>query len=413
MSALRVQAPQGRIDGKISLPASKSIANRLLILNALTNEPALLQGLSESEDTLLLYKILKDFRPEIDAADAGTVFRFLTAFLACKPGKWFLTGSNRMLERPIGPLVNALKQAGAEIEWKGKIGFPPLFITGKKIQGGTIALETSMSSQFVSAILMIAPLMERGLVLQLKGRSASVPYILMTLSLMKQMGAKVEYKEDSIVVLPGEYKFNAITVEKDWSSAAFWFELCGLSEQSTIELMGLQEVSIQGDAVILKIIDAFRLKAAFNTHGVKLEKNPGIISNQVFKMNCRDVPDLVPALVCLCAGLGIESHFSGVQTLRLKESDRIHALQSELKKLGLKSSYDQHEDILHLQKGKLTPYEGVLHTHKDHRIAMSLALLSVICGPLVLDDGDVVVKSYPSFWEQLRNLGFLVEHVTV
>ncbi|TAH43312.1 MAG: 3-phosphoshikimate 1-carboxyvinyltransferase [Bacteroidetes bacterium] len=413
MRPLIVHPPKNKINGDVNLPTSKSMANRYLIIKALSNNLDTEFIPSQSEDSILLHKLLNNLHADIDAGDAGTVYRFLTAFLSCKPGEWNLSGSDRMLERPIGPLVNALIQAGANISFSGKTGYPPLKIHGKPLNGGLVKIDGDLSSQFITAILLVAPYMEQGINLILTSRPSSVPYIQMTIEFMRRLGISVNWEGDTIVVEPGVYKENSIKLESDWSAAAFFFELCALSKAASIQIRGLSEESIQGDSRLWKIMQNFNVDTIFGNSGLHIEKL--FSGNQVsnFLMNCNEIPDLVPALVCTCAGLGIDASFSGIHTLLIKESNRIIALQTELRKLGLKSDYDAKSDILRIHKGRLKPYKGTLRTYNDHRIAMSLAPLALVCGELSLDDGSVVAKSFPSYWEQLTKLGFNIEDVQV
>lgn len=413
MRPLIVHPPKNKINGDVNLPTSKSMANRYLIIKALSNNLDTEFIPSQSEDSILLHKLLNNLHADIDAGGAGTVYRFLTAFLSCKPGEWNLSGSDRMLERPIGPLVNALIQAGANISFSGKTGYPPLKIHGKPLKGGLVKIDGDLSSQFITAILLVAPYMEQGINLVLTSRPSSVPYIQMTIEFMRRLGISVNWEGDTIVVEPGVYKENSIKLESDWSAAAFFFELCALSKAASIQIRGLSEESIQGDSRLWKIMQNFNVDTIFGNSGLHIEKL--FSGNQVsnFLMNCNEIPDLVPALVCTCAGLGIDASFSGIHTLLIKESNRIIALQTELRKLGLKSDYDAKSDILRIHKGRLKPYKGTLRTYNDHRIAMSLAPLALVCGELSLDDGSVVAKSFPSYWEQLTKLGFNIEDVQV
>ncbi len=409
MNPIKIYPPGVPVSGAVDLPASKSIANRLLIINSLNNSTLDLQAYSDSGDTLLLKNILQNLNPHINAGEAGTVFRFLTAYLSGLPGTWNLSGSERMLERPIGPLVLALKQSGADIQYQGRDGYPPLLILGKKLKGGKVDIDASLSSQFVSALLLIGPYMHEGLHVQMNCTPASVPYIKMTIDLMKKGGAEVDWKENEIIVKPGIYSSVNINVETDWSSAVFWYELCAISQHASILLKDLQINSIQGDAATVSVMNFFQVKTRSDAKGVRIEKLNMDKTKNFFSLDCRDIPDLVPALVCTCAALGIKAEFSGIRTLKIKESNRIHALQTELRKLGLQSVYNSEDDILRLENGRLKTFSGTLNTHNDHRIAMALAPLALVCGPLCINDSEVVEKSYPSFWEQLTGLGFVIE----
>lgn len=411
MRPVIIYPPAGAISGKVVLPASKSISNRLLIIRALSKSGSIIDGISESGDTVLLKKLLKNLGDEVNAEDAGTAYRFLTAFLSCQSGLRTLTGTERMLKRPIGPLVEALNQAGADIRYKAINGYPPLLIRGKKLDGGEIELDATLSSQFVSALLMVGPFMERGLTLVLEHEPASAPYIHMTIEIMRRCGADVNWVGDRIEVKSGAYSVPEIKVEADWSSAAFYYEICALTSDCSLELSDLTEHSIQGDCSIDTIMQAFQVRSSFGSNGIHLEKLKQKEFPEYFKLDCSDIPDLAPALICTCAGLGIAGEFSGVHTLRIKESNRIVALQTELAKLGLQSEYNSDDDVLYLDRTQLRPYTGILNTHADHRIAMALAPLCLKIGPVKIDDADVVKKSFPSFWKQLSELGFVLNDV--
>ncbi len=411
MKKVRISPPHEINNCTITLPASKSIANRLLIINSISNPNFKLDQLSVSGDTETLVNILNNLEKDIYAGDAGRVYRFLTALLSAKAGTWNLSGSERMHKRPIGPLVDALINAGADIVYKGEKGFPPLQITGKNISGGTVEIDPSLSSQFVSALLMIAPAFTDGLTLRLTKEPASVPYIQMTIDLMRSNGVEVNWQDDTIQVFPGKYLIGKSSVELDWSSAAFWYELCALGRNISIDLPGLFNKSIQGDAYISILMNQFFARTEFSEDGVCIKKIMGAPLNKLFRLDCNDIPDLVPVLACTCAGLGLEAQFSNVRTLKIKESNRIIALQTELGKLGIRCGYDHDDDILYIEKGLVKNYSGILNTHNDHRLAMALAPLAVICGPIILDDASVVSKSYPDFWAHMHLLGFKLEYL--
>jgi len=406
MSRIRIQAPEGVVKGKVILPGSKSIANRLQIINALSPGPSKISALPENDDVRVLEYALSASGSKFDAGDAGTAFRFLTSYLSIRKGDWQLNGSARMLRRPIGPLVNALRQAGACIDYVGEEGFPPLIIHGRELRGGEVAIDASISSQFVSSILMIAPLMKEGLDLKLLPDTSSFPYIEMTLGLMKACGAVYERTNDRISVMPGMYHGVQTEIEKDWSAASFMYEICSLSEHAEITLQGLSKESLQGDRIIATLMNNMNVSTDFSVMACKIRKQGSVESDDAYRLHCIEFPDLVPAILCTCAGLGREAFLSGLRTLTQKESDRIYALVTELTKLGAVLAYDEATDILHLEKGELHPYQGTLQTYNDHRIAMALAPLSLITGTISLDDAAVVSKSFPGYWDALRATGF-------
>lgn len=403
-----IHAPAASWKTSVQLPASKSICNRALILNALSYSPYEIQNLSDCDDTDVMVKALNSNDSHFDVKAAGTAMRFLTAFLSKVVGEWTITGTERMKNRPIRILVDALNAVGAKIEYLEKEGFPPLRIMGSALQGGEISLDGGVSSQYISALLMIAPLMEKGLTLHLQGKVISKPYIHLTLQLMKQYGVESEWVGSTIKVAPQSYRPLPYTVESDWSAASYWYEMMALSQQAEIELKGLFKESLQGDAAGAKLFAQLGVATDYKAGGVVLRKNGNVCQKLIYDFV--NEPDLAQTFVTTCAFMDIPFRFTGLQSLKIKETDRIEALKCELRKLGYVLT-DTNGSILEWNGERCEPEaHPVITTYEDHRMAMAFAPAS-----LVLKEGieiahpEVVSKSYPHFWENLESAGFVVE----
>lgn len=403
-----IHAPAASWETSVQLPASKSICNRALILNALSYSPYEIQNLSDCDDTDVMVKALNSNDSHFDVKAAGTAMRFLTAFLSKVVGEWTITGTERMKNRPIRILVDALNAVGAKIEYLEKEGFPPLRIMGSALQGGEISLDGGVSSQYISALLMIAPLMEKGLTLHLQGKVISKPYIHLTLQLMKQYGVESEWVGSTIKVAPQSYRPLPYTVESDWSAASYWYEMMALSQQAEIELKGLFKESLQGDAAGAKLFAQLGVATDYKAGGVVLRKNGNVCQKLIYDFV--NEPDLAQTFVTTCAFMDIPFRFTGLQSLKIKETDRIEALKCELRKLGYVLT-DTNGSILEWNGERCEPEaHPVITTYEDHRMAMAFAPAS-----LVLKEGieiahpEVVSKSYPHFWENLESAGFVVE----
>lgn len=407
---VRVSAPEGRITACISLPSSKSISNRLLIMNALSGNKIRIRNLSSSNDTTILLEALQPGKKEINTGNAGTAMRFLTSYLAVTEGEYVLTGSERMCQRPIGKLVQALRQLGADIEYLQKEGFPPLRIRGKKLQKQETEIDGSTSSQFISALLMIAPVLPNGLTLRLTGKIISHPYIDLTLKLLKMAGIESIYSGDLIRIEYQKYRETEITVEPDWSSASYWYSIAALSPECHITICDLPEVSLQGDAVIARHFATLGVKTEFNPQGATLSRIP--VTSSRFEENFEDTPDMVQTFVVCLGLLGISFRISGAQSLRIKETDRIAALCNEMKKLGIMLT-EPENGVLEWNGRKEKPMSDShrFSTYDDHRMAMSFAPACLSGQPVAIEDPKVVIKSYPGFWEDLKNAGFGIEFI--
>jgi len=404
-----IKKPSGPVTGVIDLPASKSISNRALIIQALCGkEKPVIRNLSDAEDTRLLMRILENPTYEIDCMNAGTVMRFLCAYFAATPGEHILTGSPRMQERPVEDLVNALRLLGAEITYTGKWGFPPLHIKGKELSGKHVSIKGNLSSQFVSALLLIAPLLKDGVTVHLAGAVVSMPYIALTLALMKRFGINSYWRENAIKVFPGVYNPIEFSVEKDWSSASFWYEIAAFSPGSQLFLKDLRKESLQGDRYISFHMESFGVKTNYSPEGAALTSSGKY--QKITDCILKNMPDLVPVLATTAAGLNSSMAIRGIQTLVHKESNRTEALKQELVKAGVEVALQ--DDVLRILPGTFSP-NGVLefNTYDDHRIAMALAPLSLIYGEVIVNDPAVVIKSYPSFWKDLEIAGFGVQQL--
>jgi 3-phosphoshikimate 1-carboxyvinyltransferase len=403
-----IHAPAASWKTSVQLPASKSICNRALILNALSYSPYEIQNLSDCDDTDVMVKALNSNDSHFDVKAAGTAMRFLTAFLSKVVGEWTITGTERMKNRPIRILVDALNAVGAKIEYLEKEGFPPLRIMGSALQGGEISLDGGVSSQYISALLMIAPLMEKGLTLHLQGKVISKPYIHLTLQLMKQYGVESEWVGSTIKVAPQSYRPLPYTVESDWSAASYWYEMMALSQQAEIELKGLFKESLQGDAAGAKLFAQLGVATDYKAGGVVLRKNGNVCQKLIYDFV--NEPDLAQTFVTTCAFMNIPFRFTGLQSLKIKETDRIEALKCELRKLGYVLT-DTNGSILEWNGERCEPEaHPVITTYEDHRMAMAFAPASLVRKEgIEIAHPEVVSKSYPQFWENLESAGFVVE----
>ena len=386
----KISHPTNVVECEIDLPASKSISNRLIIIQALCKEKFSITNLSNSEDTKSLQKALKDTTNTIDIGDAGTSFRFLTAYLSSLVGSRFiLTGSNRMKERPIKELVDALLKLGVEIKYLDKIGFPPLAISGSDIKENKVTIDGKISSQFISALLLIAPTLKNGIKLKISSKIVSKPYIIMSLKLMGEFGIFHTWQENTIEIKPQKYIAKDYDIEADWSAASFWYEIAALSRSCNIILNGLSKNSIQGDRKVIELFKNLGVQTKFkNGSTILTKKKENIISKEI---NLINTPDLYQPFKCTLFSKNLTTKFLGLQTLKNKETNRIKAVEKELLKLNTTK--------------KIT-------TYKDHRMAMSFAPLCLKYDTLQINDVDVVNKSYPNFWNDFKKGGFIIKPLT-
>ena len=395
------------LKASVQLPASKSISNRALILNALSYSPYEIQNLSDCDDTEVMVKALNSNARDFDIKAAGTAMRFLTAFLSKVVGEWTITGTERMKNRPIKILVDALNALGGKVEYMDREGYPPLRIFGSALQGGEISLSGGVSSQYISALLMIAPLMENGLTLSLEGNIISKPYIHLTLQLMELFGVKAEWNGQVIKVQPQEYNPIRFTVESDWSAASYWYSMMALSQNAEIELSGLFKNSLQGDAAGAKLFAQLGVGTTFTDRGVVLKRTGNLAKKLVY--NFVNEPDLAQTFVVTCVFLNIPFRFTGLQSLKIKETDRIVALKTELSKLGYILT-DSNDSILEWNGERCEPEDNpVIATYEDHRMAMAFAPAALVRPEgIEIAHPEVVTKSYPRYWDDLKAAGFII-----
>lgn len=423
-----VSAPS-ELHASIQLPASKSISNRALILNSLAHGEITPCNLSDCDDTRVMIRALNGNPEHIDILAAGTAMRFLTAYLSVTPGTRIITGTQRMQQRPIRVLVDALRELGAHIEYVTNEGFPPLRITGTELKKEEISLAGNVSSQYISALLMIGAVLPTGLQLHLTGDIISRPYINLTLQLMRDFGAQAEWTTaNSITISAGGYHDVPFTVESDWSAASYWYQIMALhltkgektsfrrgdkikenskNENVEIELLGLFSHSYQGDSRGAKVFSRLGVQTEYTEHGVKLTQSGTPV--EYLNEDMIDIPDLAQTFVVTCCLMNIPFRFTGLQSLKIKETDRITALITELRKLGYVVSSEQ-DSILFWNGERCTPEESpVIATYEDHRMAMAFAPACLVLPQIQIDEPKVVSKSYPAYWENLKEAGFEIQ----
>ena len=388
----------------IPLEASKSISNRALILDALCQDPCELHNLSGARDTQLMQALLQEQGPIWNAMDAGTTLRFLTAYGALTNQQKQITGTTRMQQRPIGVLVDALREIGADIEYLGETGYPPLDLKGFQSQSNhVIPISGSVSSQYLTALLMMAPVLPQGLILKIQGKLMSRPYVTMTLKLMEQLGVHHQWEKDEITVPHQQYHAARILIESDWSAASYWYSMVGLSSSAEISLTGLVDQSLQGDRQIVEIMEPLGVHTKFTDKGVMLSSAPPQVDH--FEYDFSSCPDLAQTVLSFCAVSAISCRVKGLESLRIKETDRIAALQTELAKIGAVLT-EEHQSWT-LNPSRELPQDPVtFKTYEDHRMAMALAPLALKL-PLIIDEPQVVNKSYPDFWKHLAQAGLV------
>ena len=409
MMQIKVTAP-AKIHTTIQLPSSKSISNRALIINALGNGTHHPENLSDCDETRVMIRALNDDKETIDIMAAGTAMRFLTAYLSVTPGTRIITGTERMQQRPIQVLVNALRELGADIEYVANDGFPPLRITGRELRKDTISLPGNVSSQYISALLMIAPVLTNGLTIRLTGDIISRPYINLTLQLMNDFGVRAEWTDDHrLKVEPQAYHSTPFYVESDWSAASYWYQIVALSKEAEVTLPGLFKDSYQGDSQVAGIFRSLGVETIYKDKTVILKKNGKSVERLDYDFI--NQPDLAQTFVVTCALLNIPFRFSGLQSLKIKETDRMAALITEMRKLGY---------ILHETDGSVLSWEGerctteehpAIDTYEDHRMAMAFAPTCLALPEILINNPQVVSKSYPRYWEDLRQAGFIIKEV--
>ena len=407
--SIRKTEKKGQV--RIILPASKSINNRLLVLSALSKGKIQLAKLSQSDDSQIMYSLLNSENKIKNAGHAGTVMRFLTAFYSICPGEILLTGSERMKSRPIAELVDALRIIGAKIEYTGKKGFPPLKIMGKELTGGKISIESGISSQYISALMMIGSSLKNGLEIELKGDTISSSYINLTLGLLKQTGIKAHREGKIIIINNSDFKNLKMEVEADWSSASYWFSIVGLKNELDILLPGLDQNSLQGDAEIRNIFSKLGVKSHFSNEGLTLSAIKQEIN--FFEYDFRDNPDMVQTFIPYCVAKDIPFSFSGCRSLRIKETDRILALANEFRKFEVELTFSEDGEYISWNGNSKPDWTKpvIIDTYDDHRMALGMAPLSIVTSEIIINEPDVVSKSYPGFWKDLKKAGFSISEI--
>lgn len=409
-----INAPD-RLDAAVSLPASKSVSNRALLINALAGSWIMPDNLSDCDDTLVMLDALRRMPATVDIGAAGTAMRFLTAYLAATPGEHVITGTERMRHRPIRALVDALRRLGADIMYDGDEGYPPLRINGRRLEGGRLEMPGGISSQYISALLMLGPVLERGLELRLTGEVVSRPYIDLTLCMMRDYGADAEWTDvDMVTVRPKPYEPRPFFIENDWSAASYWYETLVLAgnDEPEVRLDGLMDGSRQGDSAVKYLFSMLGVRTVFKTRerGVpttvtlkRVEPVPPRLDYDFVNQ-----PDLAQTLVVCCALAGVPFRFTGLASLKIKETDRMEALKTEMRKLGYV--------VRETAPGELS-WDGercgrtediVIDTYEDHRMAMAFAPAAMVFPGLKINEPQVVSKSYPHFWDEMRRAGFTI-----
>ncbi|MCY4779527.1 3-phosphoshikimate 1-carboxyvinyltransferase [Sphingobacterium sp. UT-1RO-CII-1] len=403
-----------KINGTVQLTGSKSESNRALIIQALSHGIVNIENLSDAADTEIMTASLqlaqqnpKDTIKTIDIGPAGTAMRFLTSFLTLAEGKFILTGTERMQQRPIGILVEALSSLGANISYQNKEGYPPI-----KVEGGfqqiksEVLVQGNISSQYISSLLLIASSLEKGLKINIQGELTSRPYVTMTLDMLKEAGVTHKWSENAIQIDAQNFKHTTIFVEPDWSAASYWYSIVALSDKGEILLPGLKEKSLQGDSAIIEIMSHFGVKSHFSKEGLHIKKTEAISDKTLFDF--KECPDLAQTIVALTAALKRDISITGVETLKIKETDRLNALKIEIAKFGAELITEG--DIYHVKTDKVyKPDTLTFDTYEDHRMAMAFAPLALIFNEVNINEPEVVNKSYPAFWDHLQQHGFQIE----
>ena len=402
MELLKINKIEKSVCGTIQITGSKSETNRLLILKQFYPNLTI-ENVSNSDDSVLVQNALKNASNEINIGHAGTAMRFLTAYFSVKEGSEIvLTGSDRMKERPIKILVDALISLGARIEYVENEGFPPLKIKGKKLTKDIVEIEGNVSSQYISALLLIAPTLENGLKLQFKGDVTSVPYIKMTLNLLEELGIKHTWKNNEIKILPNPIiNSKRVVVESDWSSASYYYSLCALSPNSKITLSSYKKTSLQGDSVLAEIYKNFGVETTFDKNSIILSNVSKKLDSKLLTLNLINAPDIAQTIAVTCFGLGLECFLTGLHTLKIKETDRLIALKTEIEKMG--GEVEITNETLYLKSSSKIKENISIATYHDHRMAMAFAPLALKV-PIVIEDAKVVSKSYPTFWKDFKKI---------
>lgn len=406
--------PKAELHTEIVLPSSKSISNRVLVINALSGSNCAPENISECDDTRVMLRALEDDPSTVDIMAAGTAMRFLTAYYAATPGSdKVMTGTARMQQRPIRVLVDALRQLGAQVGYAKEEGYPPLHVVGKELECAEVALQGNVSSQYISALLMIGPLMKQGLRLHLEGEIISRPYIQLTLQLMADFGAKAGWVGNSTIeVKPLPYQPREFVVENDWSAASYWYEMVALTADTDAQVVlpGLYAASYQGDSAVARMFEPLGIKTCYDEEANRVTLTKCDRTAERLDYDFVNQPDLAQTFVVTCAMLGVPFRFTGLQSLKIKETDRMAALVCELKKLGFVLT-EESDSVLAWTGERCEPQKApAIDTYEDHRMAMAFVPAAMILGDLTINNPQVVSKSYPRFWENLAKAGFVIDN---
>ena len=406
MNQYKIIAPQD-IHTEINLPSSKSICNRALIINALANSSEEVNNLSDCDDTSVMIKALREMPYTIDIMAAGTAMRFLTSYLAVTPGEHIITGTQRMQQRPIRILVDALRLLGADISYTLNEGFPPLLIRGKKLEGKSISLPGDISSQYISSLLMIAPVLKNGLILTLEGDIISRPYIDMTLRLMNDFGANARWTSTQEIIVDAKpYQPVPYLAESDWSAASYWYEIATLTPNAHIVLPGLFHDSCQGDSRVKDLFCQLGIDTSFHDNKVILSKSGHKVPTMEYDFV--NQPDLAQTFAVTCCMTNVHFRFTGLHSLRIKETDRIYALITEMRKLGYIIRTNDNDELIWAGERTEADTHPVIQTYEDHRMAMAFAPAAACIEDMRIAHPEVVSKSYPQYWKHLLHSGFTI-----
>lgn len=399
-----------QINGTVQLTGSKSESNRALIIQAISAGKVSIKNLSHADDTILLTRALQtahakhDGPKTIDIGPAGTAMRFLTSYLNLLQGDFVLTGTSRMQQRPIGILVDALNSIGANIRYAQHEGYPPLQISGPWTQSKSrVTIQGDISSQYISSLLLVASALKEGLTLDINGELTSLPYVTMTLDMLKEVGIKHIWHQNSIQIEQQQAQESTLYIEPDWSAASYWYAMVALSESGSIRLPGLKQNSLQGDIAIVEIMTHFGVKTTFDADGIYIEKTGHLSDKRLFDF--KSCPDLAQTVVVVASALKRDVSFTGLETLKIKETDRIAALQKEIAKYGARLEEDGINYHLYSQQ-VADPDTITIETYEDHRMAMAFAPLALVFQNIIIEEPQVVEKSYPTFWDDLQSQGF-------
>ncbi len=394
------------IKAEISLPASKSISNRVLIIRALCGDEFVIKNLSTAADTVQLNEILSSTSNTIDAGDGGTTLRFLLAYSCILGNEVEISASDSLKKRPVAELIDALRTLGAKIDYTETEGKLPVKISPSKLIGNSVILSGEISSQFISALMLVAPYISGGLKIEMTGEILSLPYILMTKSVMEYFGSVVDHSENIIFIHEGKYIGKEITIEPDWSAASYWYEIAALCDDAEILLRDLKPTSLQGDSAVVGMMEKLGVETKFIDEGALLTKKVNFKTPDYFSDDFSGCPDLGPAVTNTCAALNITADLTGLKNFRLKESDRAAALQRELYNMNIKTDFCGGSKFKVYAGSGIRQYPKPIKTYKDHRIAMAFAPLALKTGSVFIENPEVVNKSYPHFFEDLMRVGF-------